>query len=38
LPPTGRNRKIVTVPGTHSLRSSSTVETAVAAWLATLTL
>jgi predicted alpha/beta-hydrolase family hydrolase len=33
LPPPGPNRTVVTVPGTHSLRSSSTVAEAVSAWL-----
>lgn len=33
LPPPGPNRTVVTVPGTHSLRSSSTVAAAVSAWL-----
>jgi hypothetical protein len=33
LPPPGPNRTVVTVPGTHALRSSSTVEQAVSAWL-----
>jgi hypothetical protein len=34
LPPPGRKRTVVTVPGTHSLRSSKTVEAAVSDWLA----
>jgi len=38
LPPGGPNRSVVTVPGTHSLRSSDTVKTAVADWLAALRL
>lgn len=33
LPPPGAVRSVVTVAGTHSLRSSSTVEVAVAEWL-----
>jgi hypothetical protein len=37
-PPSAPNRSVVTVPGTHSLRSSDTVKTAVADWLATLRL
>jgi predicted alpha/beta-hydrolase family hydrolase len=35
-PPGGPNRKVVRVPGTHSLRSSATVAGAVSDWLATL--
>jgi uncharacterized protein len=35
LPPPGLNRTVVTVPGTHSLRSSSTVEAVVREWLET---
>jgi uncharacterized protein len=33
LPPSAPNRTVVQIPGTHSLRSSSTVEEAVSAWL-----
>jgi predicted alpha/beta-hydrolase family hydrolase len=33
MPPPGRNRTIVTVPGSHSLRNSSSVEAAVREWL-----
>ncbi|HSC49727.1 MAG TPA: alpha/beta family hydrolase [Gaiellaceae bacterium] len=33
LPPAGPGRQIVTIAGTHSLRSSGTVERAVAPWL-----
>jgi predicted alpha/beta-hydrolase family hydrolase len=33
LPPPGPNRQVVTIPGTHSLRSSSAVATVVGAWL-----
>jgi predicted alpha/beta-hydrolase family hydrolase len=33
LPPPGPNRRVVTVPGTHSLRSGATVAGAVAEWL-----
>jgi predicted alpha/beta-hydrolase family hydrolase len=36
LPPAGPRREVVTIPGSHSLRSSSTVEAAVSLWLATL--
>ena len=36
LPPPGAARTVVTVPGTHSLRSSGTVAAAVADWLARL--
>jgi uncharacterized protein len=35
LPPLGPNRTVVTVPGTHSLRSSATVAAAVGQWLPT---
>ena len=35
LPPEGPNRKVVTIAGTHSLRSSSTVTAAVSDWLRT---
>src|ERR687887_25217 len=34
MPPPGPNRTVVTVPGTHSLRSSTTVAAPVAEWLA----
>jgi uncharacterized protein len=34
IPPQAANRKVVLVPGTHSLRSTATVVTAVSAWLA----
>jgi uncharacterized protein len=33
MPPPGRNRSIVRVPGTHSLRSTAPIEAAVAEWL-----
>src|SRR5204862_6954990 len=33
LPPPGANRTVVTIPGTHSLRSSATVAAAVSDWL-----
>jgi predicted alpha/beta-hydrolase family hydrolase len=33
LPPPAANRRVVTIPGTHSLRSPGTVATAVSAWL-----
>ena len=32
-PPSSRNRRIVLVPGTHSLRSTGDIESAVAEWL-----
>jgi uncharacterized protein len=35
LPPPGPNRKVVTIPGTHSLRSSGSVEAVVSEWLPT---
>jgi len=35
LPPPGPSRTVVTIPGTHSLRSSSTVAAAVREWLET---
>jgi predicted alpha/beta-hydrolase family hydrolase len=35
LPPPGPNRSVVTVAGTHSLRSSATVAAAVGEWLPT---
>ena len=34
-PPPGPNRTVVPIPGTHSLRSSTTVEAVVADWLET---
>jgi predicted alpha/beta-hydrolase family hydrolase len=34
LPPAGPSRDVVTIPGTHSLRSSGAVEAAVFPWLA----
>jgi uncharacterized protein len=34
MPPPGRRRKVVVVPGDHSLRSTKAVREAVAAWLA----
>jgi uncharacterized protein len=33
LPPPGANRTVVQIPGTHSLRSASTVAEAVSGWL-----
>jgi uncharacterized protein len=36
IPPPGPNREVVLVPGTHSLRSSSTVAAAASDWLARL--
>jgi predicted alpha/beta-hydrolase family hydrolase len=33
MPPPGRNRTVVTVPGNHSLRSGTSVEVAVREWL-----
>jgi predicted alpha/beta-hydrolase family hydrolase len=33
LPPPGPNRTVVTIPGTHSLRSSATVAEVVREWL-----
>src|SRR4051794_9145983 len=36
LPPPGPRRKVVTVAGTHSLRSSGTIAAAVADWLTAL--
>ena len=38
MPPQARNRSVVTIPGTHSLRSSSAIAAAVSAWLASLRL
>lgn len=35
LPPAGPNRTVVTIPGTHSLRSSATVAAVVREWLET---
>jgi predicted alpha/beta-hydrolase family hydrolase len=35
MPPDGPNRKVVRIAGTHSLRSSAAVRTAVAEWLET---
>jgi predicted alpha/beta-hydrolase family hydrolase len=35
LPPEGPNRTVVTIPGTHSLRSSDTVAAVVRDWLET---
>jgi len=37
MPPPGPNRTVVPIPGTHSLRSSATVEAVVADWLETVT-
>ena len=36
IPPPSRNREVVLVPGTHSLRSGDAVASAVAKWLETL--
>ncbi len=33
IPPPGPNRQVVPIPGTHSLRNSSTVASAVSDWL-----
>jgi predicted alpha/beta-hydrolase family hydrolase len=33
IPPEGPNRKVVLVPGTHSLRSTAAIGAAVSAWL-----
>ena len=38
IPPAGPNREVVLIPGTHSLRSSPDVATAVSDWLASLAL
>jgi uncharacterized protein len=38
MPPDGPNRTVVRIPGTHSLRSSATVTTAVSDWLENLAL
>src|SRR6266516_5978532 len=38
IPPEGPNRKVVRIPGTHSLKSSSAVQAAVSDWLATVAL
>jgi predicted alpha/beta-hydrolase family hydrolase len=35
LPPPGPSRQVVTIPGTHSLRSSGSVEAVVSEWLPT---
>ena len=35
MPPPGPNRTVVPIPGTHSLRSRTTVEAVVADWLST---
>jgi uncharacterized protein len=35
IPPSGSNRTVVRIPGTHSLRNSGAVEAAVSDWLAT---
>jgi predicted alpha/beta-hydrolase family hydrolase len=37
IPPEAPNRKVVLVPGTHSLRSNATVAAAVSDWLASVT-
>jgi predicted alpha/beta-hydrolase family hydrolase len=36
IPPTGANREVVLIAGTHSLRSSSTVASVVSEWLGAL--
>jgi uncharacterized protein len=36
MPPDGPHRTVARIPGTHSLRSSAAVESAVSEWLATL--
>jgi predicted alpha/beta-hydrolase family hydrolase len=36
MPPAGRGRKVVRVPGDHALRNTAAVKGAVAGWLATL--
>jgi hypothetical protein len=33
MPPEAANRRVVPIPGTHSLRSSSAVAAAVSDWL-----
>ena len=38
IPPEAPNRKVVLIPGTHSLRSSAAVAAVVADWLATVAL
>ena len=38
LPPAAPNRTVVQVPGTHALRSASTVEETVSAWLLSITM
>jgi predicted alpha/beta-hydrolase family hydrolase len=35
IPPPGPNRTVITIPGTHSLRSSGAVEAVVSEWLGT---
>ena len=35
VPPDGSDRTVVRIPGTHSLKTSGTVEAAVSDWLAT---
>jgi hypothetical protein len=34
MPPPGRARTVVSVPGNHSLRSTASIEAAVTDWLA----
>jgi hypothetical protein len=36
MPPDGPHRTVARIPGTHSLRSSAAVESAVSEWLVTL--
>jgi uncharacterized protein len=38
MPPPGPSRRVVTIPGTHSLKSSATVELEVSAWLLSITM
>jgi predicted alpha/beta-hydrolase family hydrolase len=38
LPPPGPSRKVVTIPGTHSLRSSGAVQAVVSEWLDSLSI
>jgi hypothetical protein len=38
IPPEAPNRTVVLIPGTHSLRSSSTVQAAVSEWLESLSI
>jgi predicted alpha/beta-hydrolase family hydrolase len=38
IPPPGPNRQVVLIPGTHSLRSASSVASAVSEWLESLAL